>query len=203
MNSFEIIKKVFNKKYLCSEQVPFVMQEAKPLKGKKVHKIIIDSKNTTKKSKKILEMALYRFDAEEDGVFLPFFENDDNAPKGLSVFPDYILLVKFEYSGKVKFNIFMFELKRTTSEKLHATKQLQAGKVFLDYVFNTVERIKMDNDGFLDFDSESIIIHEFVLMAVSSVNKNKSKNKTQYQKNQPIFLETLFDGTFSPISYCC
>jgi hypothetical protein len=40
-------------------------------------------------------------------------------------------------------------------------------------------------------------------MAVSSVNKNKSKNKTQYQKNQPIFLETLFDGTFSPISYCC
>jgi hypothetical protein len=74
----------------------------------------------------------------------------------------------------------------------------------LDYVFNSIERIKDDNDGFSDFDSKSIRIHKFVLMAVPSVNKNKNKNKTQYQKNQPIiFLETLFDGTFSPISYCC
>ena len=43
MNSFEIIKKVFNKKFLRSEQVPFEMLEDKPLKGKPVHKITISS----------------------------------------------------------------------------------------------------------------------------------------------------------------
>lgn len=202
MNNFEIIKNVLNKKFLRREQVPFEMQEDKALKGKPVHKITIDSKPSAKKDKNILDMALYRFDAEKDGNFLPFFENDDNAPEGLSIFPDYILLVKFDYSEKEKFNIFMFELKRTASQKQHATKQLQAGEIFLDYVFNTIERIKTDNDGFSDFDSKNIKIHKFVLMAVNSENKNKSKNKTNYQKNQPIFLETSFVDTFSPIPYC-
>ena len=135
---FEYLTWILNHRFACKDKN--WMKEEKVAKGKRSQRVEIYS------GPGIRGYELYEFGDKENCRHLPFFNNTNNhkdlpnAPSGLIAFCDYILLVEF----KQLLHIVLIELKRGSTT--HARLQLEASKVFMQYVLNSAERIKDDNN---------------------------------------------------------
>ena len=127
------------------------------------------------KGKGLVDYELYRFDSSDtSNDFLAFFDKSDNAPKHLRAFCDYIMLAQVQD----KFYVLLIELK--SGDISHATEQLRASELFVNYIKNTIERIKAANHKADDLDTQSIIVRKII------VKKVKMRPPTNFTKSTDI-----------------
>lgn len=146
--------------------------------------LMIEAKGTTYKPQKVvidgtgrvnLTWTLYRFDLEEK-EFLQFFNRTDEAPEGLRKFCDYVLLV--EAGGKSY--VLLVEMKRGSLGD--AEKQLNASECFINFLYNSAERLQRDFDG-SEFNRSSVVLRKIKLKECKS-NKLTTKGGTLVDKTQ-------------------
>lgn len=163
MVEFELYTRILSSDFLCKNQ-----------------NVLTEHKSGQKASLKtggIDEYRLYRFDVEDGKDFLPFFnKTHDEAPKGLGVFCDYIILACL----KSKLFIILVEMK--TRNTHNAPQQLDASALFMDYVKNSAIRIK-DQNNFHEFNDSNIFVRKLIL---KSGPKGKCRPTTQPAKNSSI-----------------
>ncbi|MCD8385939.1 MAG: hypothetical protein LUD17_03495 [Bacteroidales bacterium] len=125
--------------------------------------------------------AVYKYELDEKD-FLPFF-NDKQAGafprlKRLRGFCDYIVLVE----SNDNLSILLIEMKRGNSDD--AEDQLAAGRVFMEYIVSSANRIK-DINGYSDFDCNAI---QYRLISLKRPKSNKTttrpKDLSDLDKNQ-------------------
>lgn len=171
MIEFELYTRILSPDFLCKNQN--VLTEHKS--GQKANLTI----------KGIDEYRLYRFDVEDGKDFLPFFnKTHDEAPKGLGVFCDYIILACL----KSKLFIILVEMK--TGNTHNAQQQLEASALFMDYIKNSAIRIKKLNN-YHDFNANNVMVKKLILKQGPKV---KCRPTTQSAKKSNI------DWNASPIT---
>ncbi len=186
MNDFEYINWILREDFRCKGEKALTMTETKG-DVKQPHSVVIK-----KNGRRIQNVALYRFDADERD-FLPFFNNTfnhpekPNAPKRLNSFCDYIIV--FDNNGKLV--LTLVEMKRGTTEKHDI--QLDASKKFMEYVLEMAEFIKEFNAK-SDFDKNSVVFRR-VLVKECASNKRPTKPKDLQLSNKEeiIHLDCLSD----------
>lgn len=125
-DSYNSLRKVIHSKYIVDNTI---------LEEPNVMKVQINGKPRD------AECTLYRIDPNNGDPF-PFFQDKGKGgPKGLKDICDYILLV--DYNDKLY--ILLFELKKQKND--HAKKQLEATKVFIDYIVASAIRVQMPIDN--------------------------------------------------------
>lgn len=192
MNDFEYINWILSEDFRCKNDVPLTMSESKG-DEKKPHSVVIK-----KIGGRIQNIALYRFDADERN-FLPFFNKTfdhpekPNAPKRLNSFCDYIIV--FDYNGKLV--LTLVEMKRGTTEKHDI--QLNASKIFMEYVLKIAEFIK-DFNAMSDFDMDSVMFRRVLIKECAS-NKRPTKPKDiqLFNKEEIIHIDCLSDFVLNHI----
>lgn len=157
MREFELIDKILNDHFLVTENDSRIMEELKDSPDHKPQRVKIIV------TRSITAISLYRFDSDAED-FLPFF----GRITGLKRFCDYILLVE----ANDRLAIILIEMKRSKRDSKYKS-QLDASKLFIDYVIANAERIKEEN-GYHDFDSSSIIIRRVKIIA-APINKLTTK----------------------------
>ena len=157
MKEFEFIKKILNDNFLVKENEGRIMEELKDCPGHKPHKVKIIV------TRSISAFSLYRFDPDNED-FLPFF----GRVSGLKRFCDYIMLVESNF----RLAIILIEMKRSKNDSKYKS-QLDASRLFMDYVIANAERIKEEN-GYPDFDGNSIIMRRVKIIAAPT-NKLTTK----------------------------
>lgn len=163
MSDFEYIKWIIDDSYLCTPPNHLTMTESK---GDNQRPQIVSIKNS---SRAISNIALYRFDAEENGDFLPFFNDRNGSPERLNAFCDYIALL--EYNGRLI--IFLLELKRGGTVGME--DQIFASYEFMQYVLKSADRIKIINK-MPDFRADTIEFRRIMIRKKAS-NKHITKPK--------------------------
>lgn len=165
MKEFELYSRILSDEFKCKNQT--VLYERK------------SGQKASIEGKGVDEYELYRFDAEEGADFLPFFnkrhDRKGETPEGLRAFCDYIILV----SCKGYLYIVLVEMK---SGKQSALQQLEASRLFMDYVKSNAIRIKGVNHYDL-FDERNIKEKQLLLKKGPKV---KSRPTTQPAKNTAI-----------------
>lgn len=125
-DSYNSLREVIHSKYIVDNTI---------LEEPNVMKVQINGKPRD------AECTLYRIDPNNGDPF-PFFRNKENGgPKGLKDICDYIMLV--DYHDKLF--ILLIELKRQKDN--HAKEQLEATKVFIDYIVASAIRVQMPIDN--------------------------------------------------------
>ncbi len=138
---------------------------------------------------------VYRYDLDECD-FLPFFNKDHDdvatgyvspnpTPTGLLKFCDYILLV----AVNDKLYVILVEMKSAKNNGAH--QQLDASKIFIDYVKASAERIKT-LCGCDAFDSRRIILRKVLLKPAPKIRPTTNVGKRNSQINwgaDPIVLK--------------
>ena len=197
MQDIEYLGRIINVDYLLTGENALTMVEAADRGNRLSEQRVVVQKS----SQCIKDMKLYCFNAPKETPLLPFFNQNtadpNKAPEGLLKFCDYILLVQHE---KGLF-VFLLEMKRGTTEG--ADEQLEASKVFFEFVLKSAERIKKEN-GHNDFSSEKIFFRQIVLQDNCS-NKRLTKPKdirdlTSEDLEKPILVKC--STTFRPMDYC-
>ena len=108
---------------------------------------------------KNINYSLYRYDPSNTEIF-PYFTDK----KGLKKICDYIMFIEDN-----KFlHVLLIELKKG---KDSAKMQLEASKVFAEYIIKTIKRLKYD------FDIENENIHYKLVVIKESKSKKKPINK--------------------------
>ncbi len=197
MQDIEYIGRIINTDYLQTGENALTMVEAAD-RGNKMPEQRIVVENS---SQFIEGMKLYCFNTPMATPLFPFFnqniDDPNKAPEGLLKFCDYILLVQH----KKGLFVFLLEMKRGTTEG--ADDQLEASKVFFEYVLKSAERIKKENDCD-DFSSEKISFRRIVLQDNHS-NKRTTKPKeirNMTAKDLNGIIKHRCSNTFRPIHYC-
>lgn len=157
MREFELIDRILNDHFLVAENEDRIMEELKDSPDHKPHRVKIIV------TRSVSAISLYRFDPDAEN-FLPFF----GRITGLKRFCDYIMLVE----TNDRLLIILIEMKRSKKDPKYKS-QLDASKLFMDYVIANAERIKEEN-GYQDFDSSSIIIRRVKIIA-APINKLTTK----------------------------
>lgn len=163
MSDFEYIKWILDDSYLCTSPNHLTMIESK---GDDHRPQIVSIQNSIRA---ISNIALYRFDAEEKGDFLPFFNDKNGSPERLNAFCDYIALL--EHNGSLI--IFLLELKR--GGKTGMEDQILASYEFMQYVLKSAERIKIINK-MPDFSVDNVEFRRILIRKKAS-NKHITKPK--------------------------
>ena len=162
MREFEFINKVLNNRFLSIEADGKIMEEVKESGHHTPQrvKVIVTSP--------ISSYSLYRFSLDDDD-FLPFF----GRLKGLKRFCDYVMLVE----SNDQLTIILIEMKRSKNDNKYKS-QLDASRLFMNYVIANAERIK-EETGYSDFDPSSIIFRRVKIIADPTYNKltTKPRNK--------------------------
>lgn len=185
-SDFEYLKWILNHDFLCEDKER--MKELKEVKDKSAQIVQI------RKGYGVSDYELYEFGSKENFRLLPFFNRTNNhpklpdAPSHLIAFCDYIILAEFKNS----LYIILVEMKR--GETAHAKIQLQASRMFMDYVLQSAERIKNHN-SMENFDSRKVNFRRIVLSYTTkeTLNSHFPKNdKKGYapDKNDIINYET-------------
>lgn len=124
---------------------------------------------------RIDQFSLYKFDDDAQKLF-PFFKQN---VKSLLSLCDYVL---FAYMQK-KCYIILFELKRGKSRD--AEKQIDATKIFIDYLINTADRLSRINEEEFKFDKRAIIFRKVIVKRSYSIKEKIlpiiGNNKEDYQ----------------------
>lgn len=167
MSEYDQLCNILDKGFQASNQN--LMIEAKGT-AYKPQKVVIDGTGRAN-----LTWTLYRFDLEEK-EFLQFFNRTDEAPEGLRKFCDYVLLV--EAGGKSY--VLLIEMKRGSLGD--AEKQLNASECFMNYLYNSAERLQRDFDG-SEFNRRSVVLRKIKLKECKS-NKLTTKGGTHVDKTQ-------------------
>lgn len=179
MSDFDYIKWILNEDFLQKEPHDLTMIEDK---GDKLHKQEV---TIAMRDKHITNIALYRYDIDTKD-HLPFFtKGSNNSPKSLTKFCDYVILVEKDSV----LNILLVEMKRGV--KGEYIKQLQASKLFMNYILSSAERIKADND--MDSFSAANVKYRSVLLVLA-------KSKKMHTKKKDLELHKKRDGV---IEYKC
>lgn len=163
MSDFEYIKWILDDSYLCTHPNHLTMIESK---GDDKRPQIVSIQNSIRA---ISNIALYRFDAEDNGDFLPFFNDKNGSPERLNAFCDYIALL--EYSGRLI--VFLLELKRGGTAGME--DQILASYEFMQYILKSAERIKVINK-MPDFRMDNIEFRRILIRKKAS-NKHITKPK--------------------------
>lgn len=117
-------------------------------------------------SSKNVNYLLFRYDLNEYD-FIPFFNDTGNLKK----FCDYILFVEEVINKKQYLNICLIELK-LGNDNTNAKKQLEASKVFIDYVFKSAERIGYE-----------IVNYKILKIIISESKANKGTTGSYREEN--------------------
>lgn len=131
--------------------------------------------------------ALYRFDIA-DIDFLPFFSKGsqlNRPPRSLTSFCDYILFT--QNAGQL--TVFLIELKR--GDTSGAEKQLDASRLFIEYVLATASRISQEND--MDVDYSHVDFRKLVLADTRSTKRTLC----------PIYMENRVTSELQVIPCSC
>ena len=165
MNEYEKLCHILNDQFLSTSQDK--MEETKGCL--KPQRVSIDNGNKT------IDRTLYRFNFD-DFDFLPFLNKKETRPEGLRKFCDYILIAKYQE----KTYVLLIELKRGGGAG--ASLQLNASKIFLNYLFQTAERLATD---FADtpFDTKKVKVRKIVVKEIKS-NKQLTQIDRNFNKNQ-------------------
>lgn len=146
MREFDFIREILHDNYLAQDQSNLV--ELKECDHHDEHIVRIQS------TRPVDDVALYRFSLDDE-EFLPFFKDSRiGGPKGLRKFCDYVMLI----NKNDNLTVALIEMKRSANDSGYKS-QLEASKLFMDYVIANADRIKDLND-FEDFDSQSIIFRK-------------------------------------------
>lgn len=146
MREFEFINSILHDQYLAADQS--VLEELKECDHHDHHIVKI------LKTRPVDDYSLFRFSLDDD-EFLPFFKDSRiGGPKGLRKFCDYIMLIKRDD----RLTVALIEMKRSSKDSEYK-EQLEASKLFMDYVIANADRIK-DQNGYSDFEIESISIRK-------------------------------------------
>jgi len=193
MYEIDFLSKIMNKKFVVDDDPLLMYEPADELHEAQIVEI-------EDKFNKLTGVHLYCFtDDDHKGINLfPFFNQASirlpHAPKNLNKFCDYILLLTCD---NVPY-IFLLELKRGSTED--ADEQIQASKVFMDYIISTAKRIKKDNDQ-LDFDSDNIRFRRLIIKKETSNKRITKPNELDPQTFNTCLLHKCTDK-FNPICYC-
>ncbi len=181
MSDFEYIKWILKESYLCTPPNHLTMMESK---GDNLRPQIVNIKNSIRA---ITNIALYRFDVEENGNFLPFFNDKNGSPERLNAFCDYIALL--EHNGKLI--IFLLELKRGSTAGME--DQIFASYEFMQYILKSADRIKNINN-MPDFNIDDIEFRRILIRKKAS-NKHITKPKEIKMKNKQSIIIYDCDST--------
>ncbi|MCH5247539.1 MAG: hypothetical protein J1E99_05205 [Muribaculaceae bacterium] len=162
MKDFDFIASIIHNRYLCKGNERLLMIEDKESTGKEQQLVRISFNE-----RQIDRINLYRFDSETN-KFLLFFNDGDNAPKGLNKFCDYIIMVERDDV----LSVVLVELKRGGTDGHE--QQLEAGRLFMKYILKTAERIKDLNKQELNI--ESVELRQVLIQPARS-NKELTKRK--------------------------
>ncbi len=163
MSDFEYIKWILDDTYLCTPPNHLTMVESK---GDNLRPQIITIQNPIRA---ITNIALYRFDVDEQGDFLPFFNDRNGSPERLNAFCDYITLL--EHNDKLI--IFLIELKRGGT--IGMEDQILASYEFMQYILRSADRIKLIN-RMPDFNIDDVEFRR-ILIRMKASNKRITKPK--------------------------
>jgi len=197
MVDIEYLSNIINANYLQTGDMALTMVEPEDEgNGLSEQRITVrtDSHN-------ISSMKLYCFNTHQSTPLLPFFNQNtvepNKSPKGLTSFCDYILLVQH---AKGLF-VFLLEMKRGTKEG--AGKQLEASRLFFDYVLNTADRIKEEN-SYPDFSADNISFRTIILQEASSPKRITKPKEISEMKKEELESVLTYKCTheFRPIEYC-
>ena len=130
MSEYELLCRILDNDFIVPNQNWLIENKGTP--QLKMQQVKINNAG-----RKHLAYTLYRFDLEKQN-FLPFFNKKNNSPEGLRKFCDYILLV--ETSNKSY--VILIEMKR--GDVGSADKQLKASECFIEYIYNSAERLQRD-----------------------------------------------------------
>lgn len=172
-NEFDALTLVLSSAYRCQEDANGMVSLEETVQGLPPQIVSLKLAN-----KGVDGFALYRLEDRGPNLFQPFF-NHNNEDKGEERKSPKYLVSMCDYMAVCSFNektfVFLFELKRGTP--VHYQKQLDAGECFLNYIYDSIDRIK-GYDG-IEFDRNAIHIKKF------QVKKIKS-NKQVIQPASPV-----------------
>lgn len=177
----DFLNQILNQQFRRTGEQAELLTETKPLADYPPQIIRIKGLNSLDKS------ALYRFDME-DTDFLPFFvkgSQQNRPPRALTSFCDYILFT--QNAGHL--TVFLIELKR--GDTSGAEKQLDASRLFIEYVLATAARISQEND--IEADYSHVDFRKLVLA------DTRSKKRTLC----PIYMENRVTSELQVIPCSC
>lgn len=177
MNEYGFLKRILRDRYI-SNSAPdgiMVMEETKECQDHGVHRVKI------LKTKPVDNITLYRFSLDDED-FLPFFKDSriypegrtEGGPEGLKKFCDYVILSE----SKERLTVILIEMKRAKKDTGYRD-QLDASRIFLDYVIANAERIK-DRNGQHGFNASNIefrrvkIVHDPTCDKLSTKPRRKA-----------------------------
>lgn len=181
MSEFDFLNWVLSDKYLSPDQGSLKDFDSK---SKCIQHVRIDEFFIRNRS-----WYLYRYDMKDTGDHLPFFRDGQGSPSGLRSFCDYILLT--EENGHTY--VFLIELK--SGETAGHTKQIEAGRFFINFVVDSARRICADND-FPEFDEGKIIIRRVL------ITPRKSKKTTTIVRPRQAYTALNDIISYSETSFC-
>jgi hypothetical protein len=160
-NEYDALTLVLSSGYRCKESSGVVkMEETVSEMSPQVVTLIY-------KYKEVDGFTLYRFEDKGTNLLQPFF-NHNNGDKGTERKSPKYLVSMCDYmsvcSYKDKTFVFLFELKRGKADDYQ--KQLDAGECLVNYLYDTIDRIK-SYDGIV-FDRKLIRIKKFQIKKIKS-----------------------------------
>jgi len=179
-NEYDALTLVISSSYRCQENANGMLSLEETVEGQPPQ--IVNLKSAFKG---VDGFALYRLEDRGTNLLQPFFnhnnedrEEEKKSPKYLVSMCDYMAVCSFNDNTFV----FLFELKRGTPS--HYQKQLDAGECFLNYIYDSIDRIK-DYDG-IEFDRDSIHVKKFQVKKVKS-NKQTIQASPSVSGVEPYF----------------
>ena len=138
-----------------------------------------------------LQYSIYRFDVEKDGLF-PFFKKLSSKDKGKSYNGllqscDYIMLC----AKNEQTHVLLLELKRGGAQD--AQIQLEASRMFIEFVKNTAKRISRIKGNDLPLQEQDIKYHKIVI-AESASDKQTTMPDEQCIKSGDVVTICLSKG---------
>ncbi len=158
MREYEFIDRILNSHFQLQDDESGVLVEAKQCPHHKPQRIKI------LKTRPISSLSVYRFDPDDED-FLPFF----GRITGLKRFCDYVMLAE----ASERLIVILIEMKRSKNDNKYKS-QLDAAKLFMEYVIASAERVKNEN-GYSDFDGSSIQLRRVKILADPTFNKLTTK----------------------------
>lgn len=195
MNNLEYFDNILESTFLCKGKNSLVMVEPahddKEEQRITIHPVDIEASD--------LKLYCFMKDPAHPEKLLPFFNSrtvePNKAPKGLSRFCDYVLLVQ----RKDTLYVLLLELKRGEG---HWESQLDASKVFFEYIVASADRIK-DENNFSQFDKDSVVIRRIKIQEVGSNKRRTKPADIEIADLDGYNVCNLFRADkFLPIKYC-
>lgn len=176
MVAFDFIKAILGRKFIT-----------KRIDGNFVLKEEQENQEITILEDEIDEIEVYKFANKDGDIDFPFFNKGIDTPRLLTKFCDYIVVC----TRKQKLFVVLIELK-TASLFGEAKKQIDAGEVFVRYIFNTFDRIKKqptNYEKYIDIDKTKLNPKNIIKCVIIS---NKT-TQTNIEKSIPTVANLHYD----------